>query len=1109
MRVSDIQSGRVYAVEVERGDSTPFDGRDMLAVGNEVFLCQSETTGEILLHHATKDAWEIRGTDKKNKNILESIIERNLPRLCWVASPRPKKSPEILIVQVHEFPQKRHLPEKIEIGIDEKIIEDIRERHIRTNAPVEKIMSWLAGEFLLPAVTEGGARRALLQAGKSSQNTIENTFFRLCGKERAINVRRTQDDKLIVDRVVKARQPKNDDEQRPVVLFEGQFSFCDISIAGSLRKDAQTELDILVEKSDSYLGLWKEYNRIEQESILQKAQQFGWVLYEHQEILRNGDRRFSLRREEKLEERLKQLAESKEFSLEASQDEPDFSTIEGIKTDTKATKAFFGQVEYVDLASGTLDIHPGNPDEELSPPAKGFLFISLQGDRIRLKRRTQAEERIRTAICPMPQLGLILENQPVTTRRTRQYKPLTPDTKKVFNGSPTPRQEEALKVAVNTPDIALIQGPPGTGKTKVITALQVRLAEITENSGSSVSHRLLLTSYQHDAVENAAEKTVVFGLPAVRIGGRAKGNEGIDNVDRWRRSRMDAIDAKLATLPEQPESANLRQVRNLVASYILTPGNRQETAALLRQVFELTKDKIYSELSDRLLEYSNKLARGQELQDTENSQEREVALRAVKSIRTDAVTFSDDGPGTAMKALRRLDCLQVLDNGDRQLLQQASEWMDEEDPPFLGELELLRQRLLEKLIPKEVPVTTSVADPEIEALLNQAREALYDRVRQSKEGVEAVLSEYLEDLKTDPEGVREMLRDYTVVLAATCQQSASRQMALTTGSDNVVFETVIVDEAARANPLDLFIPMSKAERRIILVGDHRQLPHILEQDVERQLGQSTEGTKNALKKSLFERLFLQMKELEKIDGIKRTVTLDTQYRMHPILGDFVSRTFYEYHGEPPIRAGRASEEFIHTLPGYENTVAAWIDVPLSAGRETRGQSKSRSVEAKRIAKELKRLIEHDAQLTFGIITFYSAQVTELWKALCEVELAEQTDDGIYQIAQRWRETRNREGKIVERLRVGTVDAFQGKEFDVVFLSITRSNDINAVREELYPKKYGFLMLENRLCVAMSRQQRLLIAVGDVGMVKAEAAPKAIRELVAFYEVCQESYGRII
>lgn len=1101
MRVSDIQSGRIYTVEVERGDRQSFQGKDVLAVNDEVFFHQSEMTGEILLRHGIQDAWDVRGTDKKNKDILAQIIERNLPRLCWLASVRPKQNSQLLIIQVHEFPQRIYLQDNIHIGIDEKIVEFIRDRYIRNNAPVEKIIEWLNGKVLLPTSNENEAKRALIQVSKNFQNKLENSF-RLSGKDVAVIVHR-KDDKLIIDRVEKARQPK-DDEQRPVVLVEGKFSFCDISVAGTLRKDAQTELDILVEKSDSYLALWKEYNRLEQESILQKAQRFGWVKYDQQKMLYTGVYRFQLRWENQLYERLKLLAESKEFSLEASLTEPNYSINTGKYT---ASQSFFGQVEEIDLSNLTLDIRPANIDEDLSPPAAGFLFISLQGDRTRLARRQKAEEKIRTATCPMPQLGLILENQSVPTRRTRQHEPLSPETKKVFNGSPTPRQAEALKVALNTPDIALIQGPPGTGKTQVITALQVRLAKISEDSGGSVSHRLLLTSYQHDAVENAAEKSVVFGLPAVKIGGKVK-NDAVDNVDRWRRSRIETLEAKLATLPQQQESETLRQVRHLVTGYILTPGNRQETAALLKDIFARTKGKIAGELSDLLWEYSSRLARN-DLQNTENYEERELALKAATSIRTNAVTFSDDGPHTARKALRRLESLQILETAERQLLQDAADWMEEKAPPFLGELELLRDRLLERLIPREVSVTTPIANPEIEDLLNQVREALYQQVRQSKEGIEAVLSEYLEDLKTDPEAVREMLRDYTVVLAATCGQSAGRQMHLATGSDDTVFETVIVDEAARANPLDLFIPMSKAERRIILVGDHRQLPHILEEDIERQLGQSTETTKNVLKKSLFERLFLQMKELEKIDGIKRTVSLDTQYRMHPILGDFVSRTFYEYHGELAIRAGRPEEEFIHNLPGYEDTVAAWINVPLSAGKETKGQSKSRPIEAKRIAKELKRLIEQAPHLTFGVITFYSAQVTELWKALCEVELAERTDEGFYQIAPAHRETRNHEGKFIERLRVGTVDAFQGKEFDVVFLSITRSNDINAVTEELYSKKYGFLTLENRLCVAMSRQQRLLIAVGDLEMVTTEAAAKAVRELVAFYELCQEPYGKII
>ena len=76
--------------------------------------------------------------------------------------------------------------------------------------------------------------------------------------------------------------------------------------------------------------------------------------------------------------------------------------------------------------------------------------------------------------------------------------------REAFRGSPTPRQQEALRVAINTPDIALMQEPPGTGKTKVITAIQACLSEIEKNRNGTVSHRLLLTSYQHDAVKNVA-----------------------------------------------------------------------------------------------------------------------------------------------------------------------------------------------------------------------------------------------------------------------------------------------------------------------------------------------------------------------------------------------------------------------------------------------------------------------------------------------------------------------------------------------------------------------------------------------------------------------------
>jgi len=1116
MRVSDIQSGRIYTIEIERSDRTSFDGEELLSIKNEVLLQRDEISNEILLCHS-EDAWSIHGKDQQNHTQLESILERNLPTLCWVLETRPKgQTPNQLSIQVHEFPGRLYISNEMQFGIDEKVIEDIRKRHLRISDPVKKIIEWLTRELILPSARTCGKARILMRTSANYQSGLESAF-QLCGNRITVDLCRTEDNRLRVERVTKSRTPKDPSEQRPLILVESLMSFCDMSIAGTLRGSIRTELDVLAKNADTYLSLWREYNELEQKAILQRANEFGWITYTSGEQLANGDYRFHLERQTNLDERLQKLRDLSESSLEASDREPDLSSLE---TTANSQALVSGQVIEIDPQNLTLDIRPSNLDELPARLSRGFLFVSLQGDRTRLKRRKRAEELIRTATCPMPQLGLILQNQRIPIANRRQHSLPTKTVSAAFNGSPTSRQQEAVRVAINTPDIALIQGPPGTGKTKIIAAIQSALADIEKNRNGNVSHRLLLTSYQHDAVENAAEQTVIFGLPAVRVGGRASRSVAPDNVDRWRRERIEALKAKQTNWTELPETALLRQVQSLLTAYILTPGNLQQTAQSLKEIYELTKGRISGELSDRLLEQSRTLTISTATQNSIDDGGRELAIQAVRSLRVEPVSFSDDGPTAAYKTLRRLKPLNLLSDSDLELLETAADWDNSEsssEPPFLQDLAVLQVRLLEQLTPVAGDsATTPVANPNVEALLEQVREALAEQVRQSRTGVEGVLEEYLNDLKNDPIGVRYMLRTYTVVLAATCQQAVGKEMESTTGNTDSVFETVIIDEAARANPLDLFIPLAKAERRIILVGDHRQLPHILEEDVERQLSSSNQTTQDALKKSLFEKLFKQLQAWEKQDGIKRTVTLDTQYRMHPILGDFISRTFYEYHGEPPIKAGRSEEEFSHDLPGYQGKVAAWINVPLNSGSETRGQSKSRRVEAQQIAKELKRLIEHDSRLTFGVIAFYRAQVTELWQELCKLDLAEVTDDGTFQVAPAWRETTNHGGKLVERLRIGTVDAFQGKEFDVVFLSVTRSNNIQTStdRLETYRRKYGFLLLENRLCVAMSRQQRLLIAAGDLEMVKVEANKpeserQAIRELITFYELCKTPAGKLI
>jgi flagellar biosynthesis GTPase FlhF len=731
--------------------------------------------------------------------------------------------------------------------------------------------------------------------------------------------------------------------------------------------------------------------------------------------------------------------------------------------------------------------------------------MSLSGDRRRLERRERAQASIALAECPMPQLGLLLEGSPVPERRRKAESPLSSAAREIFGSEPTPRQVEALRVALNTPDIALIQGPPGTGKTKTIAALQARLAELTEET--DLAGQTLLTSYQHDAVENAAARTFVFGLPALKIGRKHGRGEDGDGFDRWRRDRIDAIRADLAALPERPISEVLKQVRSIAAAYQASHLGLEEALRVVVDVEDLVRPYLAPATVDRLAAVRQELAAGPAGMASVETDDRELLLKSIRALRTDAASFGDDGPRNAARLRHRLERVAYDEEVDMRLLSAAAEWSEDEDPDFLGDLQSLQGRLIDRFS-ESATVGGPVAHAGLEELLNEIVNELYARVRESSGGEDEVLYEYLADLENDIDGVKAAVADYTVVLAATCQQSVGYQMSQQKG-DNSVFANVIVDEAARANPLDLFIPMSLAERRIILVGDHRQLPHILEPDVEGQLELSvSEETRNALRRSLFQRLFESMREREAADGIKRTVTLDVQYRMHPVLGSFVSDTFYAPYGEA-FRSGKLADEFAHDLPGYQPHVAAWVDVPLSAGREQGGQSKRRPAEARWIAKELKTLASARPDLSFGVISFYAAQVDEVLQQLEPLNIAELLPDGSFRVADAWRETRGMDGQLKERIRVGTVDAFQGKEFDVVFLSMTRSNDHRLSDERSMRRKFGHLMLENRLCVAMSRQQRLLIVVGDAGMLQGEAAQNSLRGLVAFRKLCEGRDGCVV
>lgn len=249
-------------------------------------------------------------------------------------------------------------------------------------------------------------------------------------------------------------------------------------------------------------------------------------------------------------------------------------------------------------------------------------------------------------------------------------------------------------------------------------------------------------------------------------------------------------------------------------------------------------------------------------------------------------------------------------------------------------------------------------------------------------------------------------------------------------------ENVILEEAARSNPLDLLIPMSKATERIIMVGDQNQLPHLLEDDIadETSIKLSdkflAEDTMLKLEESLFGVIFKNLKKAKPI----RTISLTEQFRMHPFIGDFISRIYYDGN----LKSGKTNQSDLKKhnlqLSWIKDKVAIFCDVKKGAGQEQSGKSKCQCAEAVRIIKLLDELKTDPKfeNLSVGIISFYAKQVEEIFKEASKKGYAEIKRNGEFEISKQYRETMD----FREKLRIGSVDSFKEKNLILLFSALS-------------------------------------------------------------------------
>ena len=315
------------------------------------------------------------------------------------------------------------------------------------------------------------------------------------------------------------------------------------------------------------------------------------------------------------------------------------------------------------------------------------------------------------------------------------------------------------------------------------------------------------------------------------------------------------------------------------------------------------------------------------------------------------------------------------------------------------------------------------------------RESDDQKVRESKKAslttwksAQAIHEDWLKRCG-DYASLRYQIVNTATIIAGTCIGFMSDENVR-----DMAFDYVIVDEAAKATTPELLVSIIKAEK-IVLVGDQNQLAPFADATLSRLLVSLVKDPKYRIFDILYESLPDTHKQF-----------LATQYRMCSAIGNLISNVFYD----GKIITGVADIDRKHDVARFAEKSIVWIDtskLPNHDSCREVGGSTYNKTEVQIIRKLLDEMNsrENAKNLDIGIITGYKAQKDSILK--------------IY---------RNGNFKNIGNVDINTLDAFQGRENDIIIYSTVRTNG-----------SIGFQQEKERVNVAFSRAKRLLIVCGDM------------------------------
>ena len=249
--------------------------------------------------------------------------------------------------------------------------------------------------------------------------------------------------------------------------------------------------------------------------------------------------------------------------------------------------------------------------------------------------------------------------------------------------------------------------------------------------------------------------------------------------------------------------------------------------------------------------------------------------------------------------------------------------------------------------------------------------------------------------------------------------------------------------------------------RFILIGDHKQLPAVVQQE---------NGGDCA--RSLFERLLRQEREAGRTQFVG---VLHKQGRMHPDVAAFTNELFYRQEQITPVPLPHQQADSL----GYDEPSVDALDDLLKRERviffDAHGASENVKIEKLKNVKidgtagfiaDLVRRIHRfygerfDVQKTVGVIVPYRIEIGRIRKEIERMGIPELRD-----------------------ISIDTVERYQGSQRDVIIYDFAVSDDSQLEFLTATCFEEGGTVIDRKLNVAMTRARKQLLMTGNAGILR--------------------------